>query len=73
MSPLTFESYPIYESCLHSKMTKLPFVRHGEWIMDLLALIHTDVRDPFDLPARGNFVYFITFTDVYLGMGMSIL
>ena len=29
----------------------------------LLALVHTDVCGPFDVPTRGNFVYFITFTD----------
>ena len=44
-------------------MTKLPFVGHGKWAMDLLALIHTDMCSPFDVPARGNFVYFITFID----------
>ena len=63
MSPLTFESYPIYESYLYGKMTKLPFVGHGERVADLLALVLTDVCGPFDMPARGNFVYFITFTD----------
>ena len=44
-------------------MTKLPFVGHGERATDLLALAHTDVCGPFDVPARGNFIYFITFTD----------
>ena len=60
---MTSESYPICESCLHGKMTKLPFIGHGERAMDLLALVHTDVCGPFDMPARGNFVYFITFID----------
>ena len=60
---LTFESYPICESCLHGKITKLPFVGHGEKATDLLVLVHTDVCSPFDVPARGNFVYFIIFTD----------
>ena len=63
LSPLTFESYPTCESCLQGKMTKLPFVGHGERATDLLALVHTDVCSPFDVPARGNFIYFITFTD----------
>ena len=63
LSPLTFESYPVCESCLQGKMTKLPFVGHGERATDLLALVHTDVCGPFDVPARGNYVYFITFTD----------
>ena len=44
-------------------MTKLPFVGHGKRATDLLALVHTDVCSPFDVPARGNFVYFITFID----------
>ena len=44
-------------------MTKLPFVGHGERAMDLLVLVHTDVCVPFNILTRGNFVYFITFTD----------
>ena len=63
LSSLTFESYPVCESFFQGKMTKLPFVGHGERATDLLALVHTDVCGPFDVPARGNYVYFITFTD----------
>ena len=44
-------------------MTKLSFIGHGERAMDLLVLVHTDVCGPFDVPTRGNFVYFITFID----------
>ena len=44
-------------------MTKLSFIGHGERATDLLALVHTDVCGPFDVPTRGNFVYFITFID----------
>ena len=44
-------------------MTKLSFVGHEERATDLLVLVHTDVCGPFDVPARGNYVYFITFTD----------
>ena len=44
-------------------MTKLPFVGHGERATDLLILVHTDVCGPFDVLARGNFDYFITFID----------
>ena len=36
---------------------------HGERATDLLALVHTDVCRPFDVLARGNYIYFITFTD----------
>ena len=39
LSPLTSESYPVCESCLQGKMTKLPFVEHGERAIDLLALV----------------------------------
>ena len=63
LSPLTFESYPVCESCLQGKMTKLSFVGCGERATDLLALVHTDVCGLFDVPARGNYVYFIIFTD----------
>ena len=44
-------------------MTKLSFVGHEKRATNLLALVHTNVCGPFDVPARGNFVYFITFTD----------
>ena len=44
-------------------MTKLPFTGHRERAPDLLALVHTDVCGPFDVPARGNYVYFIIFSD----------
>ena len=40
-----------------------PFCETWERATDLLALVHTDVCGPFDVPARGNYVYFITFTD----------
>ena len=63
LSPLTFESYPVCESSLQGKMTKLSFTGHGKRATDLLALVHTDVCSPFDVLARGNYVYFITFTD----------
>ena len=63
LSPLTSKSYPICESYFQDKMTKLPFVGHGERATDLLALVYMDVCSPFDVPARGNYVYFITFID----------
>ena len=39
LGPLTFESYPIYESCLQKKMVKLPFVGHTERAIEILALV----------------------------------
>ena len=44
-------------------MTKLPFMGYGERATNLLALIHTDVCGIFDVPIRGNYIYFITFID----------
>ena len=43
------EPYPACESCLRGKMVKLPFVGHEERVIELLALIHTDVCGPFDV------------------------
>ena len=65
LGPLTFESYPVYESCLQEKMVKLPFVGQGERATEILALVHTDVCGPFDVQARDGYIYFITFTDDY--------
>ena len=56
------ESYPICESCLHKKMTKLSFVGHGERTPEVLALVHTDICSSFDVPIRGGYLYF-TFID----------
>ena len=36
---------------------------YGERAINLLALEHTDVCSLFDVQARGNFIYFITFTN----------
>ena len=44
-------------------MTKLPLVGHEEKATELLALLHANVCSPFDVPARGNFDYFIIFID----------
>ena len=46
---------------------------YGERATDLLALVHTDVCGPFDVPARGNYVYFITFTDDIFRYGYVFL
>ena len=44
-------------------MTKLSFVGHGKRAIELLVLVYADVCSPFNVPARGNFDYFITFID----------
>ena len=73
LSPLIFESYSVCESCLQRKMTKLPFMRHGKRTIELLALVHSDVCSPFDVPVKGDFVYFIIFTNDFLWYGYVYL
>ena len=57
------ESYLACESCLQKKITKLPFMGHGERATELLALIHTDVCGTFDVQIKDDYIYFITFID----------
>ena len=45
------------------KLTKTPFTGHMERASDLLENIHTNVCGPMSVPARGGFLYFVTFTD----------
>ncbi|KAK2352400.1 secreted RxLR effector protein [Trifolium repens] len=68
-----YESYDTCRSCLIGKMTKAPFKGKGERANDLLALIHTDVCGPLNIPARGGFAYFITFTDDFSRYGYVYL
>ncbi|WJX29428.1 hypothetical protein P8452_18069 [Trifolium repens] len=68
-----YESYDTCRSCLIGKMTKAPFTGKGERANDLLALIHTDVCGPLNIPARGGFSYFITFTDDFSRYGYVYL
>ena len=44
-------------------MTKTPFFGTMERATDLLEIIHTDVYDPMSVDARGEYRYFLTFTD----------
>jgi hypothetical protein len=44
-------------------MTKTPFIGFPERALDLLELIHTDVCGAMSTTARGEFQFFITFTD----------
>jgi len=44
-------------------MTRNPFSGKGTRASELLGLIHTDVCGPLTITARGNYDYFITFTD----------
>ena len=44
-------------------MIKTPFIGHEDQANDILDLIHTDVYGPMSIQARGEYSYFITFTD----------
>jgi hypothetical protein len=63
LNSFDFESFDMCECCLLGKMTKTPFTGQSERASDLLALVHTDVSGPMSSVARGDFQYFITFTD----------
>ena len=54
-------------------MIKLPFVGQRKRATDILALIHTDMCDPFDVQARDGYIYFINFTDDYSRYGFVYL
>ena len=57
------ESFSVCESHLQEKMIKLPFIGHEKKIIEVLALVHSDVCDPFDIPVREGYLYFINFID----------
>ena len=63
LDPYDFESLGTCESCLMGKMTKTPFIGHGDRSTELFGLIYTDVCGPMTTQARGGYSYFITFTD----------
>ena len=54
-------------------MTKKPFSKTTERANDLLGIIHTDVSGPFSHKARGEYRYFITFTDDFSRYGCIYL
>ena len=45
------------------KMTKTPFSGTMERVSDLLEIINTDVCGPMSVGARGQYCYFLTFTN----------
>ncbi|KAL0391597.1 UNVERIFIED_CONTAM: hypothetical protein Slati_4523900 [Sesamum latifolium] len=57
------DNLPAYESCLKEKITRKPFVGQSTLANSLLDLIHTDVCGPLNTQARGEFSYFITFSN----------
>ena len=67
------ESLDACEPCLMGKMTKTRFSRTMERATGLLEIIHTDVRGPMSVEARGGYRYFLTFTDDLSGYGYIYL
>ena len=57
------ESLGAFEPCLTGKMTKTPFSGTMERATDLLEIIHTDVCGPMNIDARGEYRYFLIFTN----------
>ena len=51
------------EPCLMGKMTKTSFSGTMERATDILEIIHTDVCSLMSVEARGEYRYFLTFTD----------
>src|SRR3954464_11395512 len=45
------------------KLTRTSFTGHVEWATYLLEIIHSDVCGSMSVPARGGYLYFVTFTD----------
>ena len=63
LESLDYDSFDTCEPCLMGKMTKTPFSGTMEHATDLLEIIHTDVCGPMSVEARGEYRYFLTFTD----------
>ena len=57
----------------YAEMTKSRFNKKGERASDLLGLIHTDVCGPLSILARGDYSYFVTFTDDFSRYGYVYL
>ncbi|KAA0064277.1 gag/pol protein [Cucumis melo var. makuwa] len=66
-------SLPPCESFLEGKMTKRHFTGKGYRAKESLELIHSDLRGPMNVKARGGFEYFISFTDDYSRYGYLYL
>ena len=63
LESLDYVSLDACEPCLLGKMTKTPFSRTMEQATDLLEIIHTDVCRPMSIKARGEYRYFLAYTD----------
>ena len=54
-------------------MPRTPFKGKGVRQEELLALVHSDVCGPMNIPARGGYHYFVTFTDDFSRYGYIYL
>ena len=68
-----YESYDTCESCLFSKMMKLPFKEKGEHANGPIDLTHSNVYGPISTHAKGGFTCFITFIDDHSRYGYLYL
>ncbi|KAA0058972.1 gag/pol protein [Cucumis melo var. makuwa] len=62
-------SLPPCDSCLEGKMTKRSFTGKGLRAKTSLELVHSDLRGPVNVKARGGYEYFISFIDDYSRYG----
>ena len=58
LNSLAFEPIPMCESYLEGKMTKRPFKAKGYCTTKPLELVHTDVRDPMRVQAKGGYQFY---------------
>ena len=63
LESLDYESLGTCEPCLMGKMTKTPFSGTMDRANDLLEIIDIDVCGPMGVEARGEYRYFLTFTN----------
>ena len=54
-------------------MTESPFSAKGRRAQDLLELVYSNVCGPTSTQAKGDYEYFITFTDDYFRFGYVYL
>ena len=73
LATLTLEQLPLCQNCIQGKMTKRIFTTKGVRAQGCLDLIHSYVCGPFSVHARGDYEYFITFTDDYSRYGYVYL
>ncbi|XP_022859819.1 uncharacterized protein LOC111380469 [Olea europaea var. sylvestris] len=65
LNTLKVELFPVCDFYLKGKMTKRSFLAKGHRVKEVLELIHSDVCESINTPARGDYEYFITFINDY--------